>query len=235
MGKLTELLSKGARLIVTDDAAASDADVPEPAPGHDREIPPEIVETPQPRAVSRSAVSAAVEDFTAVYQEAGIEPPAHGYGIDKVAEMLEGKRLAPLAREVKATAVMAALEAAGAPIRDAIQDALLRDKALDAFETAKERELQETRAKNEARIKELTSEMEALLKKINAEIERLKQEGDAAAKAFTALQVRKRREEERLRDLVAYFIEGADNPITTSPLRGASSPPPPPPKPEKPS
>jgi hypothetical protein len=234
MSKLTDLLSKGARLIVAD-TEAPDGDVPEPPSPHDREIAPELVEAPPPRAITRSAVSAAVEDFAAVYKEAGIEPPAHGYGIEKVAEMLEGKRLAPLAREVKATAVMAAIEAAGAPIRDAIQDAVLRDKALDAFEVAKERELQETRAKNQARIQELTSEMEGLLKKINAEIERLKQEGETAAQAFAALQVRKRREEERLRDVVAHFIEGADNPITTSPLRGVSPPPPPAPKPDKPS
>lgn len=233
MSKLTELLSKGARLIVTDEGDAPAAEVPEPAPDRDREISPEIAGAPPPRQVKQSAVSAAVEDFAAVYQEAGIEPPAHGYGIDKVAEMLESKRLAPLGREVKATAVMAALEAAGAPIRDAIQDAVFRDKALDAFETAKERELQESRAQGQARIQELTAEMDALLKKINAEIERLKQEADAAAKAFAALQVKKRREEERLRDLVAHFIEGADNPITTSPLRG--SPPPPPPKPGQPS
>jgi glutamyl/glutaminyl-tRNA synthetase len=233
MSKLTDLLSKGARLIVTDTGDSSSGEVPEAPSPREREIAPELVEAPPPRAVSRSAVSAAVEDFSAVYDEAGIQAPDHGYGIDKVAEMLEGKRLAPLAREVRATAVMAAMEAAGAPIRDAIQDAVLRDKALDAFEVAKERELQETRAKNQARIQELTAEMDSLLKKINTEIERLKQEGEAASQAFAALQVRKRREEERLRDVVAHFIEGGDNPITTSPLRGAS--PPPPPKPEKPS
>src|SRR5262245_12992514 len=203
MGKLTELLSKGARLIVTDDAEEPVQDAPESAPVREREMPPELVQSPPPRQVARSAVSAATEDFGAVYQEAGIEVPGHGYGIEKVAEMLESKRLAPLAREVKATAVLAALEAAGAPIRDAIQDAVLRDKALDAFETAKERELTETRAQSEARIRELTSEMDVLLKKINAEIERLKHEAEAAGKAFGELQVRKRREEERLRDLVA--------------------------------
>jgi len=232
MGKLTDLLSKGARLIVTDEGAQAPESA-EPASAAEREIPPELLETPAPRPEELSAVKADVTDFAAVYEEAGIQPPAHGYGIDKVAEMLESKRLAPLAREVKATAVMAALEAAGAPIRDAIQDAVLRDRALDAFEAAKEREVQETRATNEARIKELTSEMDALLKKINTEIERLKKDGEAAQKAFGELQVRKRREEDRLRDVVAHFIEGADNPITTSPLRGVS--PPPPPKPEKPS
>lgn len=231
MGKLGDLLSKGARLIVSDSSEASGEQAEHTA--QDREIPPEVIEAPPPRAVARSAVATDVADFTAVYQEAGIEVPAHGYGIDKVAEMLESKRLAPLAREVKATAVLAALEAAQAPIRDVIQDAVLRDKALDAFETSKEREVQETKGRNETRIRELTAEMEGLLKKINSEIERLKQESEAAQKSFGELQVRKRREEERLRDVVAHFIEGAENPITTSPLRGGS--PPPPPKPGQPS
>ena len=45
---------------------------------------------------------------------------------------------------------MAALEAAQVPMRDVIQDAVLRDKALDAFEAAKEREVQELRAQSEA-------------------------------------------------------------------------------------
>jgi hypothetical protein len=233
MGKLGDLLSKGARLIVSDSSAEPSADEATPHPVQDREISAEILEAPMPRPVARSAVKADVTDFAAVYEEAGIQVPPHGYGVEKAAEMLESKRLAPLAREVKATAVLAALEAAGAPIRDVIQDAVLRDKALDGFETAKEREVQDTRAKNEARIQELTAEMEGLLKKINAEIERLKQDTHASQQAFAELQVRKRREEERLRDVVAHFIEGADNPITTSPLRGTS--PPPPPKPDPPS
>jgi hypothetical protein len=230
MGKLSDLLSKGARLIVSDsDAAAADT----PRPAAERDLEPALTSPPPPPPVARSAVKADVTDFAAVYQEAGIELPAHGYGVDKVGEMLTSKRLGALAPEVKATAVMAALEAAGAPIRDAIQDAVLRDKALDAFEASKERELKETRAKNESRTQELTAEMDALLKKIGVEIERLKQDTDAAAKAFQDLQVRKRHEEERLRDVVAHFIEGGENPITTSPLR--TSPPPPPPKPGQPS
>ncbi len=62
--------------------------------------------------------------------------------------MLESKRLATLGREVKATAVLAALEAAGVPLRDVIQDAVRRDKALDAFEAAKGREIQELHARS---------------------------------------------------------------------------------------
>ena len=153
-------------------------------------------------------------DFAAVYKEAGIVLPPHGYGIDKVAEMLENKRLAPLAPELKATAVMAALEAAGVAIRDVIQDAVVRDKALDAFEAAKEREAKEARSGNEKRIAELSAEMDSLLKKIGAEIENLKRASSESEKAFLELQARKRQEEERLHKVISHFVEGGDNPVT---------------------
>jgi hypothetical protein len=207
---LKDLVGRGVRLIVTD--TAEGATVPPP---EDREIPPEAFEA-EPRAVATSVVPSSVEDFSAVYEEAGIALPAHGYGIDKVAEMLVSKRLAPLGREVKAAAVMAALEAASVPVRDVLQDAVLRDKALDAFEAAKERELQELRARNQTRIESLKAEMEALLRKINVEIEKLKRESEEAGQAFAGLQARKRQEEGRMHDVVAHFIEGGDNPVSLS-------------------
>jgi hypothetical protein len=237
MGKLSEIVNKGVRLIVSDpdspppeesDGAAPSSPPPPPSMRRSTPAPPETIDAAPPRRVTHSDVPAETTDFAAVYQEAGIELPAHGYGIEKVAEMLESKRLAPLAREVRATAVLAAVEAAGAPIRDVIQDAVRRDKALDAFEAAKEHEAQEIRAKNETEIKELNAQIEDMLKKVNAKIEELKAQSEAAARAFTQLQARKRKEEERLHDIVSHFIEGGDNPITTS--KTAPPPPPPPPK-----
>jgi hypothetical protein len=179
------------------------------------EIPAEAFEAPPPRT-ARSSVPSTVEDFGAVYDEAGISLPPHGYGIDKVAEMLENKRLAPLGKEVKATAVLAALEAAQVGVRDVIQDAVRRDGALDAFEGAKEREVQELRARSEARVKTIKDEIDQFLREKNAEIEGLKQASEAAGQAFAQLQARKRREEERLFEVVAHFVEGADNPISTA-------------------
>jgi Skp family chaperone for outer membrane proteins len=146
--------------------------------------------------------------------EAGIALPGHGYGVDKVQEMLSGKRLAPLAREVKATAVLAALEAAGVPIRDIVQDAVQRDNALDAFEAAKEKELAEIRARNAARVDSLQAELKALSQKISGEVESLQKQSDEAAAAFAALRQRKQQEEQRLFEVVSHFIEGGDNPVT---------------------
>lgn len=219
MGKLSDLVNKGVRLIVAEKLEGAAESPPPPPEG---EIPAEDLAAPE-RVVERSQVAADVSDFAAVYQEAGIEMPAHGYGVDKVAEMLENKRFATLSREAKATAVMVALEAAGVPVRDVIQDAVRRDKALDAFEADKQREAQELRAANETRIQELNKQLEELIQKINAEVQGLKQASETAERAFAELQIRKRKEEERLHVIVSHFIEGGENPVTT-----AQSPPAPP-------
>jgi hypothetical protein len=221
LSRLKDLVSKGVRLIVADSEAGAEAS-PTPTAASEREIPAEAFQQ-EPEPVRRSQVAASVEDFGAVYQEAGIELPLHGYGVDKVAEMLESKRLASLGREVKATAVMAALEAAQVPIREVIQDAVLRDKALDAFEAAKEREVAELRAQSEGRLETLKAEMETYLRAKNQEIEELKKAGELAAHAFMKLQERKRREEQRLHDVIAHFIEGDDNPVTAG-GRGSAPP-----------
>jgi hypothetical protein len=227
LGKLSDLVNKGVRLIVVDpdspggDAAAADATAARASAA--RTIAPEEIASPPPPP-AHSDVAMEVEDFGAVYQEAGVTLPDHGYGVDKVGEMLQGKRLSQLSREVRATAVLAALEAAQVDVKDVIADAVARDKAIDAFEAAKERELVDLKDKNEARVRELRQEMEALLTKINAEIERLKAASESAEKAFSQLQIRKRREEERLHDVVSNFVEGTANPITTGSSPGSTPP-----------
>lgn len=220
MSRIKDLVSKGVRLIVVEDQP------PPQAPPREREIPAEAFDAPLAAPVVKSSVPADVEDFTAVYDEAGVSLPAHGYGVDKVAEMLQNKRLATLGREVKATAVIAALEAAGAPVRDVIQDGVRRDAALDAFESAKETELRELQRQSAARVQAIRDEIDGFLRAKNAEIEELKQATDAAEKAFASLQAKKRKEEERIHEVVAHFIEGADNPITTG-ARPAVPPSPP--------
>jgi hypothetical protein len=227
MSKLKELVSKGVRLIVTsvpEDGAPAAPSAPEVqhAPRGKVVMPPPrrtitasevLPSTPPPRATS--ALPASVDDFDAVYKEAGIVSAGHGYGIAKIADMLESPRLKALGREVKAAAVMAALEAAGVELKDVIRDAVARDQALDAFEGAKERELAELRAKNEVRAQGVQEEIDAFLKAKNAELERLKGATREAEAAFITLRARKRVEEQRLHDTIAHFIEGADNPITT--------------------
>ena len=127
---------------------------------------------------------------------------------------------------MKATAVLAAIEAAGVAVRDVIQDAVRRDKALDDFEAAKEAEVKDLKTRSETRVQAIKEEIDAFLRAKNQEIEELKQAADGAVAAFTQLQTRKRREEDRLQEIVSYFVEPSDNPITTQSSRPAPPPPP---------
>lgn len=224
MSRLKDLVSRGVRLIVADESAGA-APPSADAPRRERDIPAEAFDEPPGPAVA-SSVPADVEDFSAVYQEAGIELPPHGYGVDKVAEMLQSKRLATLGREVRATAVMAALEAAGAPVREVIQDGVRRDTALDAFEAAKEAELRDLQRQSQERVQTIKEEIDSFLRSKNAEIEELKKMTESAEKAFATLQTRKRQEEDRIHEVVAHFIEGAQNPISAGARPATPSSPP---------
>jgi hypothetical protein len=78
--------------------------------------------------------------------------------------------------------------------------------------------------------------MDAFLKERNDELEALKASKEKAHRAFLDLQTRKRREEDRLASLVGHFLEGGDNPITTSataPASGPTAAPAPPNKPDR--
>jgi hypothetical protein len=220
MSKLRDLVGKGVRLIVTD--------VP-PSETAPAELPPEEFAEPPAEAPPSpsgpvSQVSADVESFSAVYEEAGIALGGHGYGIDKVAEMLGSKHLSSLQREVKAASVLAALEAAGVPLKDIIQDAVQRDRALDAFEMAKGREVEELRKQGESRIAAIESEIQSFLQAKNAELEGLKAASEEAKQAFRKLQGRKRQEEDRLFDVVSHFVAASENPVTPSGTRPPSPP-----------
>jgi hypothetical protein len=220
MSKLRDLVGRGVRLIVTDVPPSETAPAELPAEEF-AEPPPEPAASP---AEPVSHVSANVESFAAVYEEAGIGLAPHGYGIEKVAEMLGSKHIASMAREVKAASVLAALEAAGVPLKDILQDAVKRDRALDAFEMAKGREVEELRKQGESRIAAIESEIQSFLKEKNAELEGLKVASEEAKQAFRKLQARKRQEEERLFDVVSHFVAGSENPVSTSGTRPASPP-----------
>jgi len=202
VSRVADLLARGVRITV--------GDLPEGTPA---EIPAEFFEGAELRAPMRSEVPLEAPDFQPVYAEAGVPQPLRGYGIDKMVEILESKRLSSLPREVRIAAVMASLEAAGVPLQQVVKDAALRERALDGFVAAKEREVETLRQRNEARVAALKDEIQAFVGDKNHEIEGLEHSSRGASSAFSQLQLRKRQEEERLREVVGHFVSDAENPI----------------------
>jgi hypothetical protein len=206
MSPLKDLISKGVRLIGTPSGEAGSPTHAEP------DLADAFAAASRP-ALTRSTVAIDAADWSAVYREAGVHPPPHGYGVERVGEMLETKRFGSLDRDTKRKAILAALDAAGVSIRDVIQDAILRDEALQIFETVKQRELEDQRVRTEGRIQTVQQELETVLRESNSELERLKRGTEESARSFAQFQERKRAEEGRLRQLLSHFVRDEENPI----------------------
>lgn len=176
-------------------------------------------------SVVGGGIPADVSDFATVYKGAGLQPPNHGYGVDRVAGMLQHKSLSGLDKSVKASAVLAALDAAGVNVRDVVYDGLLRYKALIAFEAAKELELHQIRPRNEHRIEDLQAASEAFEREKRAEIEALTRETTAAVAALARLKSRQRAEEDRFHRAISMFVEPLPARIIPMPTKPPEAPP----------
>jgi hypothetical protein len=202
MSRIADLVARGVRVTVAEHTGAGGS-----------EVPADVFEATGPRAPTRFDLPADVPDFAAVYEEAEVPAPAHDYGVDKMADILESKRLASLPREVRVAAVMASLQAAGVSIAQVVRDAALRERALEAFVTAKKREADALKQRNESRMATIRQEIEAFVGEKNREIDTLKRGSESASSAFSQLQLRKRQEEQRLRGVLSHFVGDSENPI----------------------
>ncbi len=189
--------------------------------------PPRAVETVAPAL----AQTAAAGSFPEIYQAAGIQLPPHGYGILKVAEMLQSEHIRSLPREVKRSSILLALESAGASLQEVIQDAVQRDRALDAFEGVQERALTDLDASKSKENKDIQAELDRITAEYKARMQANSDEVAREKERFYGWRLKKQEEEQKIADAVSYFV--TENPITTrpappvgKPARGAAAAPP---------
>jgi hypothetical protein len=161
--------------------------------------------------------------FGEIYTAAEIRPPAHGYSIMKVAEMLQSEHIRNLPREVKRSSVLVALEAASAPLQDVIEDAVKRDRALDTFERVQEQALESLEARKTKENQEIQAEMDRMVAERRARMQANNDEVAKEKERFFGWRLKKQEEEQRIADAVSYFV--TENPVTT---RGPAAPPRPP-------
>lgn len=150
-----------------------------------------------------------------VYASAGIQPPAHGFTVYRLIEMLEAEEFRGMDAATRARVIagmLRRLPTGAVAIDDIVRDAAARDGALDAFERfladRVTRQLQDADEKNrvlQAQIEELTKANTALMEENRAAVE-------AERARLERWLVRKRAEEDRLFDAVQPFVE--HNPIS---------------------
>jgi len=151
--------------------------------------------------------------FDEIYNAAEIHPPTHGFTIMKIAEMLHSEHIRNLPRDVKRSSVLVALEAAGAPLQDVIEDAVKRDRALDTFERVQERSVGELEARKTKENQQIQSEMDQIVAEHRSRMQANNDEVAKEKERFFGWRLKKQEEEQKIADAVSYFV--ADNPITT--------------------
>jgi hypothetical protein len=157
--------------------------------------------------------------FEEIYRAAEIPETPHGYSIIKVAQMMESEHIRSLPSDVKRSSVLVALDAAGVNIKDVIQDAIQRDRALDTYERVQQRaleELENTKSKENAQIQ---AEIDRYVTQQRAKIQENNDATTREKERVTGWRLKKQQEEKKIAEAVGYFV--SENPITTGDVKPA--------------
>jgi hypothetical protein len=109
-----------------------------------------------------------------IYRGAGILTPRKGYSIKKVVEMVNSEHIRNQSKDMKRVAVLMALDAAGVPIEEVLQDAKLRQEALDSYEATQRKEIEAEWARKEEECEQIEAELETVKAHYKARIGRNK-------------------------------------------------------------
>ena len=202
--------------VVTDASAAAPATADRPAPEPRRAIdlapePAAAAEGPPPPAPG----AAPDADLALVYESAKIVPPPHGYTVLKVADMLRSEHLHSLPADVRRKSVLVALDAAGVTSDDIVQDAILRDRALDTYERVLQQHVHDLAAKTAAENRRLEEEIARRVAELRAQIDENTRALAAEQAELAAWRARKHQEEALIAEAVGHFV--TENPITRAP------------------
>ncbi|HTW59119.1 MAG TPA: hypothetical protein VMD99_13385 [Terriglobales bacterium] len=162
--------------------------------------------------------------FDQIYQAAEIPPASKGYSILKVSQMLESEHIRNLPSDVKKSSVLVALDAAGVDVKDVIQDAVRRDRALDTYERVQQRAVEELEGRKSKENADLQAQIDKYVTEQRAKIQSNNDSVSREKERFTSWRLKKQQEEKKIAEAVGYFV--TENPITT----GDVSAPPPQPK-----
>ena len=151
--------------------------------------------------------------FNEIYTAAEIPPAPQGYTILKVSQMLESEHLRNLPSDVKRSSVLVALDAAGVDIKDVVQDAVRRDRALDGYERVQQRAAEELEMRKTKENSEIQAQIDKYVTEQRAKIQSNNEEVSREKERFTGWRLKKQQEEKKIAEAVGYFV--TENPITT--------------------
>ena len=198
-----------------------------PVPGPVSEHVSGATALPEESAASSPIELLPMED---IYRAAGILNPRKGYSINKVIEMLHSEHLRGASKEMKRASVLMALDAAGISVDEVLQDARLRQEAIDTYEAQQRKEFEALLARKAEENIQIQAELERVKARYG---ERLRRNLDGMARekaTFGNWLTMKQQESQSMAEAVDLCLktpasEHANNTLTEDSLVNASTKP----------
>ena len=155
-----------------------------------------------------------------IYLAVGIMSSRPGYNIDTVSAMLDSDHMRGMTSDVKRASVLMALEAAGIPVSELLQDGAKRLDALNAYETGERKRFEEYEARKSQESAQIQSEIERMTAHCLDRIKHNLGEVTLAKDAFLNWQTTKQKEAQRISEAVAIFTKpsAAEQPGDSKPV-----------------
>ncbi len=161
--------------------------------------------------------------FDQIYEAAEIPLPPQGYSILKIAQMLDSEHIRNLPSDVKKSSVLVALDAAGVDVKEVIQDAVRRDRALDTYERVQQRAVEQLESKKTSENSQIQADIDKYVTEQRAKMQSNNDAISREKERFTGWRLKKQQEEKKIADAVGYFV--SENPITTGDVNVQQQPP----------
>ena len=175
-----------------------------------------LIETPEesrrPARPVPLEVVAKTADFDQIYRSSGVKPPDLPYSILKVVDMLASQHLKGMSPEAKRCALLMALEAAGVGMEDLLQDAMVRQRALNDYAEKQQERLNRFEAEKSEENRAIQAELDRVTGQYMARIQANVDEVARQQDALLAWQKRKQEESQRIADAAGYLVPEGNSP-----------------------
>jgi len=145
-------------------------------------------------------------DFEQIYQNAAVKPPDLPYSILKVVEMLGSPHLKGMTPDAKRCALLMALDAASVGIENLLQDAMVRQRALNDYAEKQQEKLSRYEAQKAEENRTIQAELDRITSQYMARIQANVDEVARQQDGLLAWQKRKQEESQRIADSAAYLV-----------------------------
>ncbi|MGA2116428.1 MAG: hypothetical protein ABSH56_16925 [Bryobacteraceae bacterium] len=175
------------------------------------------VEEPAPKrltlleAVNAPAAGIPPADFDAIYLAAMGRASTNGYHILKVSDMLASPYLSGLSPDGKRCALLMALDAAGASLDELLQDAMLRQRALNEYEQALEERLRKFETTKTEENRQIQAELDRLAAQYKGRIQSNLNQVERDQDELRAWQRRKAQECARITEAASACVSPQSN------------------------